>query len=70
MELAERTKALMDYLFGFDLKRCNEVAVEVAEEMNSMAPGVNWDRVDGSAFFSIASEALKKVQDRNPWLFL
>ncbi len=70
MELNIRTKALLDYLFGFDLKRCNEVAIEVAEEMNIMKPGVDWDHMDGSKFFSLASEALDKVRDRDPWLFL
>lgn len=70
MELAERTKALLDYLFGFDLKRCNEVAVEVAEEMNVMRPGVDWDHMDGTEFTDIASKALGTVRARDPWLFL
>ena len=69
MELAERTKALMDYLFGFDLKRCNEVAIEVAEEMNIMKPGVDWDHMDGREFISLASDALDTVRDRCPDLF-
>ena len=69
MELNIRTKALLDYLFGFDLKRCNEVAVEVAEEMNIMKPGVDWDHMDGREFTSLASEALGKVRDRCPGLF-
>ena len=69
MELNIRTKALLDYLFGFDLKRCNEVAIEVAEEMNVMRPGVDWDHMDGREFSSLASKALDKVRDRCPGLF-
>lgn len=69
MELNIRVKALMDWLFGFDLKRANEVAVEVAEEMNVMRPGIDWDHMDGREFTSLASKALNKVRDRNPWLF-
>ena len=69
MELAERTKALFDYLFSFDLKNVNEVAVEVAEEMNVMRPGVDWDHMDGREFTSLASEALDKVRERYRGLF-
>lgn len=70
MELNERVKALMDWLFGFDLKRANEVTVEVAEEMNVMRPGTDWDHMDGREFTSLASEALDRVRDKCPGLFL
>ena len=70
MELNKRVHALMDWLFGFDLERTNEVAIEVAEEMNIMRPGVDWDHMDGTEFTDIASKALDKVRDKNPWLFL
>lgn len=60
----------MNYLFGFDLKRCNEVAIEVAEEMNVMRPGIDWDHMDGNEFFDLAHKALHIVEVKNPQLFL
>lgn len=69
MELNIRVKALMDWLFGFDLKRVNEVAVEVAEEINVMRPGTDWDHMDGIEFTDLAHEALNRVRDRCPELF-
>lgn len=70
MELHIRTKALMDWLFGFDLKRSNEVAIEVAEEMNTMNPGTDWDHIGGDEFVSLASKALNKIMTKDPELFI
>ena len=70
MELNIRVHALMDWLFGFDLKRCEEVTVEVAEEMNVMRPDADWDHMDGIEFTDLAHEALNRVRNKSPWLFL
>ena len=70
MELNIRVHALMDWLFGFDLKRANEVAIEVAEEMNTMRPGIDWDHMDGREFVPLAHEALNRVRNKCPDLFL
>lgn len=69
MELHIRTKALMDWLYGFDLKRSNEVAIEVAEEMNIMRPNTDWDHMDGNEFTNLTHKALDKVKNKSPELF-
>lgn len=70
MELNERIHMLMDWLFGFDLKRTNEVAIEVAEEMKVMNPCIDWDCIDSTEFTDIALKALDEVMVRSPGLFL
>ena len=70
MELAERTEALMNWLFGFDLKRAKEIAIEMADEMNGMWPGSDWDHMDGTTFTDHAKQAYGIVRMKNPWLFL
>lgn len=72
MELKERVQALMDWLFGFglDQKRCDMAAVEIADEMNAMNPGIDWDHVDGLEFTDMVSKAVRRVRDRDRWLFM
>lgn len=70
MELAERTEALMNWLFSFDLKRAKEIAIEVADEMNDMWPNADWDHIDGTMFSDRANKAYRIVRIKNPKLFL
>lgn len=70
MELNIRVKALMDWFFGFDLKRASEVAVRVAEEMDAMIPGADWDHMDGTIFVDHARTALHKIMEEDPYLFI
>ena len=69
MELNIRVHALIDWLFGFDLKRIDEVTVEVAEEMDVMVPGADWDHMDGIEFIDLAHRALNRVRNTCPDLF-
>lgn len=69
MELNIRVHALMDWLFGFDLKRIDEVTVEVAEEMDVMVPDADWDHMDGIEFTDLAHRALNRVRNKCPGLF-
>ena len=71
MELKERVKAYINYLFSFDLKNIDTVTVEVTKELENDVTliGNDWDHLDGFIFTDLVHKAMDKVESRDPQLF-